>query len=77
MVLLLPLAAMADEEMPSEEYDALAAKLIMNGFTMLHVVDAERGIMSAFDTEGSEVMLHVDPATRQITNMAYVHMTDE
>jgi len=79
MALLLPFSVTAEpvNQMPNFQYDEMAAKLIGQGYRDLRVVDASRGLMSAYDEYGSEVMIVVDVANRQVVSTAFVHLADE
>jgi len=77
--LLFPLGGLAGEVnvMPSVHYDHIAAKLIMGGYNDVRVVDAALGIMSAYDSEGSEVIIHVEEISRTVLSSTYVHNRDQ
>ncbi len=77
--LLSPLPGWADEVnvMPSVRYDNIAAKLIMSGYRDVRVVDSATGRMSAYDRDGSEVIVRVDEVTREILSTTHVHVADQ
>lgn len=77
--LLYPASLAAGEipAMPSVHYDNIAAKMIMNGYRDLRVVDASAGIMSAYDSDGSEVVVRVDEVSRRILSTVHVHDADK
>ena len=77
--LLFPLAGLADEVnvMPSIHYDYIAAKLVMDGYRDLRVVDADLGTVSAYDHDGSEVIIHVDELSHKVLSSNYVHISDQ
>lgn len=77
--LLSPLAGWAGgvNDMPSVRYDNIAAKLIMSGYRDVRVVDPEMGRMSAYDRDGSEVIVRVDQVTREILSTTHVHVADQ
>lgn len=69
-------AAQGINEMPTFQYDEIGAKLMGMGYHHLVVVDADAGRMSAYDSDGSEVMIYVDVATRRVLRTDYVHAFD-
>lgn len=77
--LLFPLAGIASGAtvMPSHHYDHIAAKLIMDGYTSIRVVDAAIGRMAAYDLDGSEVIIHVDERSRTVLSTTYVRGADQ
>ncbi len=77
--LLSPLTGWAGEVnvMPSVHYDNMAAKLIMAGYRDVRVVDSAAGTMSAYDRDGSEVIVRVDQVTRRILSTTHVHDADQ
>ena len=65
-----------DYTMPTEFYDGMNAKLINEGYREVRVLDPQEGVLSAFDAQGSEVKINVDPSRGQIISTSYVHPTD-
>ncbi|WP_068115508.1 hypothetical protein [Tropicimonas marinistellae] len=65
-----------DYSMPSIFYDGMNAKLLNAGYREVRVTDAETGRLAAYDPDGSEVLLTVDPTTRRVVNEVYVHPGD-
>lgn len=63
-------------EMPNEYLDTMAAKLMMEGFQDVHVVDLEGNKLAAYDQWGSEVVIVVHPENRKIVNANFVHEAD-
>lgn len=79
MCLLYPHLAQADKvnTMPSIHYDHIAAKLIMTGYKDVRMVDPKAGTMSAYDRDGSEVIVRVDEMSRTILSTTFVHDADQ
>lgn len=77
-ILAFPLAGWAEEsgDMPSDNYDYLAAKLMMIGYKDLKVVDASAGTMSGYDSDGSEVIIRVVEKAQKVTSINFVHQAD-
>ncbi|MBM2320917.1 MULTISPECIES: hypothetical protein [Marivita] len=65
------------QEMPTQYFDSVAAKLLMAGYRDIHMVDQERFTLAAFDSDGSEVLIVVHPTSRQILRQSFVHSSDE
>ncbi|MFD0980946.1 hypothetical protein [Tropicimonas aquimaris] len=65
-----------DYAMPSTFYDGMNAKLIGRGYREVRVLDPQEGILSAYDAQGSEVRINVDPTGGQIISTNYVHPAD-
>ncbi|MDU8914094.1 hypothetical protein [Aestuariicoccus sp. MJ-SS9] len=77
--LLFPLSGLAGEVnvMPSIHYDYIATKLIMGGYKDVRVMDSASGKMSAYDPEGSEVIIQVEELSRTVLSTTKVHRADE
>ncbi|KKM27596.1 hypothetical protein LCGC14_1573160 [marine sediment metagenome] len=48
----------------------------LDGYRSVKVIDADRTTMSAFDSDGSEVVLTLDPDQGTISAVEYVHGSD-
>lgn len=57
--------------------DELTAKLINSGYSNVRVIDATAYRLSAFDKDGSEVMLVAHPTNRSVISSIYVHPSDQ
>jgi hypothetical protein len=64
-------------EMPTRAYGDMAAKLIGSGYTEIRLVNQDQNQIVAIDESGSEVLLVVDPLTRQILRKSFIHAWDE
>ena len=64
-------------DMPNQYFDGMAAKLIKVGFRDIHMVDEKTNTLSAYDQDGSEVLIVVHPTSRQILRQSFVHGGDE
>lgn len=63
-------------EMPNSDWDFLSAKLMNAGYTDIRMVSEDSGYIVAFDSQGSEVLLLVDPLKHVVMTSTYVHMGD-
>jgi uncharacterized protein YjfI (DUF2170 family) len=64
-------------DMPNQYFDGMKAKLIMAGFSNINMVDQEKNTLTAYDQDGSEVLIVVHPTSRQILRQSFVHQSDE
>ncbi len=72
-------AVLADPslQMPDSDWDFVAAKLLNEGYSVIHLVHDGSNRITATDPSGSEVLMLVDPATHQVVSMTYVNPLDE
>ncbi|SDZ54337.1 hypothetical protein SAMN05444004_12023 [Jannaschia faecimaris] len=77
--LLVPFSVAADpiNVMPTSDYDAMAAKLMGQGYHDIRIVDPDRGYMQAYDRYGSELLIVVDANKRRVVRTNAVHSSDE
>ena len=63
-------------QMPTNYYDELNAKLINLGYSGIRLIDAQSNSLVAYDREGSEVLLVAHPTNRTILRSTNVHLID-
>lgn len=63
-------------ELPSEYFDALNAKLLNSGYSAIRIIDETHFKFAAYDSVGSEVILVAHPSNYQIVSSSYVHIGD-
>jgi len=71
----LSTASWSDE--PVDHFDGAAAKLYSAGYIQVHLADEELQLFSAYDGNGSEVMIVVDATNGNIVTVNFVHAADE
>ncbi len=79
-ILALPTSSMSGEvnhSMPNNYYDGVAAKLYSSGYREVRLVDQEAQLLSAYDGDGSEVLIVVGAANRKVLSVIYVRDADE
>ena len=79
LLALSTIAVAADpvNEMPTFQHDEMAAKLIAQGYRDLRLVGPDNGHVSAYDQNGSEVLIVVEVANRRVIEVNYVHASDQ
>ncbi len=65
------------QEMPNADWDFTSAKLMNDGYTQIRMVSEASRYMVAFDPEGSEVLLLIDPKKHAVLSSTYVHPGDK
>jgi hypothetical protein len=77
MLCAMSASASTIQDMPNQYFDSIAAKLIMAGYRDIQMVDQNAYKLSAFDRDGSEVLIVMHPSSRQILRQSFVHSSDE
>lgn len=67
-------AGWSDE--PDDLFDVVAAKLYGSGYDQVHLVDADRQLLSAYDGAGSEVLIVVGAVDGNVVSVSHVHAAD-
>ena len=76
-----PAAALADEADQAIRralgiFSEGVTNLSVDGYTQIKMVDWQRNRFSAYDANGSEVLITIDPDQGTLIRLDYVHMTD-
>ena len=58
-------------------FDGVAAKLYGAGYSQVHLVDADRQLLSAYDGTGSEVLIFVNAFDGNVVSVTHVHAADQ
>ena len=72
----LSISAVADHDEIDVSFEVLQARLMGEGYNSIKMVNANPLQLSAFDREGSEVFLSINPQTGETDSTEYARWVD-